>query len=237
MKLAPIFALALATSPALAHAEDNAIAPGNTALTVSAQGHSTRVPDIATFSAGVVTQGRSASAALAANAQKMTAVIAALKAAGIADRDIQTSNLSISPRYADTNSSAPPPVVGYEASNQVEVKQRKVAEFGKVIDALVAAGANQVNGPTFSLDDGDAAADEARIDAMKRARARADLLARAAGLHVVRIVSIADGGDTGVRPPMPVGIMMRAMAKPETPVAAGEVDTGASVTVVFELGH
>ncbi|MGG2305128.1 SIMPL domain-containing protein, partial [Salmonella enterica] len=89
-------------------------------------------------------------------------VIAALKAAGIADRDIQTSNLSISPRYADTNSSALPPVVGYEASNQVEVKQRKVAEFGKVIDALVAAGANQVNGPTFSLDDGDAAADEAR---------------------------------------------------------------------------
>ncbi len=211
-----------------------AIAAGDSVLTLTAEGHSTRVPDIARFTAGVTTRGRNAAAALAANAQKMNAVIAALRAAGIADRDIQTSNLSLNPQYGEARDNAPAPVVGYEASNSLTIKERKVAEYGQVVDALVAAGANQVDGPSFEIEDADAAGDEARIDAIKRARTRADLYARAAGLHVVRILTITDGGAGTVRPPMPM--MVRAMAaSPKTPVAAGEVETGASVTIAFEL--
>lgn len=218
------------------------IAPGNAMLTVSAEGKSTRVPDIALFSAGVTTQAKTAGAALSQNAAQMNSVIAALKKAGIADRDIQTSNLSVNPVYGnprvrpDGSTEQEPVIIAYQATNQVQVKQRRIDEFGKVIDTLVAAGANQVNGPNFMLDNPEAAQDEARVEAMRKARARADLYAKAAGLRVVRVLTINENGGWAP-PPMPVMFARAEMASPKapSPVAAGELEIGANVTVTYEL--
>jgi uncharacterized protein YggE len=239
-------ALALCASlPGVAMAHDTtqgpAISAGNTLLTVSADGRSTRTPDLALFSAGVTTQGKTAAEALSANSADMNKVIAALKKAGIADKDIQTSNLSINPVYGQPTFGPNGQVIqeariiGYQASNQVSIKQRDLKNFGKVLDALVAAGANQVNGPNFMIENADAAYDEARVTAMKKARARAELYAKAAGLRVARIVSISEGG--GYMPPMPMVYAKAEMAADAapTPVAPGQVESQVSVSVLFEL--
>ncbi|MDE2596651.1 MAG: SIMPL domain-containing protein [Sphingomonadales bacterium] len=244
------FALALAASslPGAAMAAELSsgpvVAPGSAVLTVSAEGRTARKPDLALFTAGVTTSGRTAGEALAANSAQMAKVIAALKRAGIADRDVQTSNLSLNPVYADMSrqpvsplEQQVPQVIGYQVTNQVSVRQRDLEQFGKVIDTLVASGANQVNGPSFQVDDTEAALDDARNDAMKRARERANLYARAAGLKVLRILTIAEAG--GYAPPMPVMYARAAMADAgaPAPVAAGEVALQANVTVTFELGQ
>ncbi len=239
---AVILAVTLAT-PALAQqaAPVPAIAAGHTLLTVSAQGKSERAPDLATFTAGVTTQGRTAGEALGANSAAMNRVIAALKHTGIADRDIQTSNLSINPVYSEprrlpdgSTEQKAPEIVGYRVNNSVSVRQRQLGDYGKVIDTLVTAGANQVNGPSFMLDKPEAALDAARTEALTKARARAELYARAAGLRVERIVSIRENG--GYAPPTPVMYRMAAHADAApAPVAAGEVALTANVTVQFEL--
>lgn len=243
--LAPL-ALALAL-PAVAQAQVaapvGAIAPTSTLLSISADGRSSRQPDLAVFSAGVASQGKTAAAALSANSADMSRVIAALKAAGIADCDIQTSNLSLNPLYApqvvgpDGRVENPEPrIIGYQVNNQVTVKQRKLADYGRVLDTLVNAGANQINGPSFELDNSDAALDEARTAAMTKARQRAELYAKAAGLKVKRIVSISESG--GYSPPMPVLYAKVAMAdSAPTPVAAGVVGLTATVSVQFELAQ
>ncbi len=237
--------LALATAlatPALAQqiSPAPAIEQGHTLLTVAAEGRSERQPDLAVFNAGVTTQGKTAGEALAANSAAMTRVIAALKQRGVADRDIQTSNLSINPVYAEQRprpdgmiEPRAPEIVGYQVSNSVTVRQRQLGDYGKVIDTLVTAGANQVNGPSFMLDKPDGALDAARTEAVAKARARADLYARAAGLRVVRIVTIS---ESGYAPPPPMPVMYRMEAQnAAAPVAAGEVSLNVSVTVQFEL--
>ena len=241
--MAAALAAASAATPAMAQAVSPGpvVAAGNAVLTVSADGRSTRTPDLAVFSAGVTTQAKTASAALSQNAEQMNAVITALKASGIAERDIQTSNLSVNPVYgqpradANGNVTGDPVIIGYQATNQVEVKQRKIAGYGKTIDTLVNAGANQVSGPSFQLDDPDTASDEARVEAMKKARS---LYAKAAGLTVKRILTISESGGYA-QPPMVMfarADKMMAGAAP-SPVAAGEVQVGANVTVTFELGQ
>lgn len=243
--MAAALAAAGAATPAMAQAVSPGpvVAPGNAVLTLSADGRSTRVPDLAVFSAGVTTQAKTASAALSQNAEQMNAVIAALKASGIAERDIQTSNLSVNPVYgqpradANGNVSGDPVIIGYQANNQVEVKQRKIGNYGKTIDTLVSAGANQVSGPSFQLDNPDVASDEARIEAMKKARARAELYAKAAGLTVKRILTISESGGYAPQPMVMYARAEAMMAKAPSPVAAGEVQVGANVTVTFELGQ
>lgn len=217
------------------------IAASSTLLSLTAQGKSTRTPDLAVFNAGVVTQGATASEALSANAAAMNRVIATLKKAGIADKDIQTSQISLNPVYIQPEygpNGVPrqePRITGYQAVNNVTIRSRNVSGFGKVLDALVASGANQVNGPSFQMAEPAAALDEARLDAMKEARARADLYARAAGLRVVRIVSISESG--GFAPPQPVyaRAMKAEMAAAPTPIAVGEVEAEVSLSVQFEL--
>lgn len=244
---APALALSFAVaSPALAHDASigPVIAPGNTMLSLSAQGQSISVPDLGVFSAGVTGSGKTAGAALGANSAKMNQVFAALKKAGIADKDIQTSNLSLNPVYADMSNQRTidpleqqvPPIIGYQVYNTVTVKQRKLDRFGSVIDALVAAGANQVNGPNFQMDDPDAAADEARADAIKKAMARAQIYARASGLRVIRVLTITEGGGYSPQPPVMYARAAMAEMDSSTKVAAGEVQSGASVSVTFELG-
>lgn len=240
-------AAAAALTPLAAQAQVMSSGPvvnaGSTLLNIAAEGKSARTPDLAVFTAGVTTQGKTAGEALTENAQRMTSVIAALRKAGIAERDIQTSNLSVNPVYGQPKrlpdgsyEQQDPVIIGYQASNQVSVRQRKLDQYGKVIDTLVAAGANQVNGPAFQIDSPDGALDEARIEAMKKARARADLYAKAAGLRVVRILSISE--NAGWAPPQPPVLFARAemaSAPKSSPVAAGELEMTVTVNVSYEL--
>ena len=239
--LAPL-ALALALpGVAMAHSDQPAIAAASTLLTVTAEGKSTRTPDLAVFTAGVVSEGKTASEALSANAVAMNKVIGALKKAGIADKDIQTSQISLNPVYGQAvigpNGQVvqEPRIVGYQAVNTVTIRSRDIAGFGKVLDALVAAGSNQVNGPSFQLNDPRTAMDEARIDAMTSARARAELYAKAAGLRVVRIVSISESG--GYSPPQPAYARAKMADASSSPIAAGEVEAQVNLSVQFELAR
>lgn len=240
---AALAALVPLTAQAQTMSSNPVVASGNTLLSVAAEGKSTRTPDLAVFTAGVTTQAKTAGAALTENAQRMTAVIASLRKAGIAERDIQTSNLSVNPVYGQPQrmpdgsiEQQDPVIIGYQATNQVSVRQRKLDSYGKVIDTLVANGANQVNGPSFQIDNADAAMDEARIEAMKKARMRADLYAKAAGLRVVRVLTISE--NAGWSPPQPQVMFARAemaSAPKSSPVAAGELEMTVTINVSYEL--
>jgi len=210
------------------------MAPMGTRLQISAQGEVRRTPDVAQVTAGVVTQAATAGQAMSENAQRMSAVIAALKKAGVESRDIQTSSLNLNPQYR-YQENQPPQLIGYQATNTVQVTFRKIGDTGRVIDALVSQGANQINGPTLSIADSDAALDEARMQAMATARARAELYARAAGMHVRRIVSISESGTATPPRPYPMVRMMAAEAKAPTPVEAGETALSVNIDVTFEL--
>ncbi len=204
-----------------------------TLLDVVAEGRVNRVPDIAVIRAGVVSQGATAAEALSANARQMASVLTALKAAGIADRDIQTATISLSPQYRYAENQ-PPAITGYQATNNVSVRFRDIAKSGTILDALVKQGANQIDGPTLTIDAIDSAMDEARVDAVKRARARADLYARALGMRVERILMVSEGSDGGAPGPVPQ-MMVRAEAKDSTQVVPGEQQVSANVRVRFLL--
>jgi uncharacterized protein YggE len=206
-----------------------------TLLSVSAQAEARRIPDVATISAGVVTQATDPNAAMRDNATQMEKVMAAVRAAGIAERDVQTAGISVQPQYKYAENS-PPTITGYQASNTVNIKVRDIGKLGKVLDALVASGANQVNGPAFEVDKPEPAYDEARIAALRKAEARAETYAKAMGLRVRRIVSINEGA--GFQPPMPyMRAQSMAMEKAaDTSVSPGETTLSVSIDVVFELG-
>jgi uncharacterized protein len=212
------------------------VATEGTLLNVSAQGEAKRVPDIATVSTGVVTRATDANAAMRANAEQMSKVVAAIKAAGIADKDVQTSGINLNPTY-QYRENQPPIITGYEANNTVSVVVRDIARLGKILDTLVAVGANQINGPSFDVDKKDEAYDEARRQAVEKAQARAEMYAKTLGMKVRRIVSISEGG--GFRPPVPMPMMrMAAMEKSaDTSVSPGENTLSVNLDVVFELGH
>jgi len=218
-----------------AHAEVPMRSDPPITLSVSTQAQVLAVPDIATLSAGVMTQAPTAQAAMGDNARQMTQVMAALKAAGIADRDIQTAGLNLQPQY-DYRNDQPPRLIGYQAVNTLSVTVRKLDRIGATLDALVGKGVNQISGPTFTVDKPEALLDKARADAVTKAMARARLYAQAAGLKVRRVLSITEGG--AMPPPMPIeGVRMRAMAADAapTPVSPGQVDLVATVNVTFEL--
>ena len=221
------------TQPATGYA----VAADSTLLSVSASAEVKHAPDVATLSAGVVTQAADANSAMRANAEQMQKVMAAIRGAGIADKDIQTSGINLNPNYKYAENQAPA-ITGYQASNSVNLKVRELAKLGKVLDALVASGANQVNGPSFEIDQPDAVQDEARRAALGKAQARAEMYAKSLGLRVRRIISISDGGS--FNPPMPMPMMAmaapRAKAQMDTSVSPGENTVSASVDVVFELG-
>ena len=179
-----------------------------TLLSVSASGEASRAPDVATLSAGVVTQAADANAAMRENAAQMTRVLAAIRKAGVAERDEQTSGINLHPTYRHVDNEEPR-ITGYSASNTVTLKVRDIARLGEVLDALVASGANNVNGPSFGIDQPDAVYDEARRKALEQGRRRADMYAEALGLEVRRIVSISEGGRLQAPQPM---FAMRAMA-------------------------
>lgn len=200
-------------------------------ITVTGSATVDAAPDVASVSAGVETQAPSAADALKASNEAMTAVFAALKAAGVADADMQTSQLTLNPVFAPDagDQQVAPKVVAYQASNMVTVQVRDVASLGKMIDALTQAGANRLYGVSFDVDEPGAVLDTARQKAVADARHKAELFATAAGVKLGQVRAISEGGGGG---PMPLRSKMDMAA---APIAAGTVSLGADVTVVFEL--
>lgn len=192
-------------------------------------------PDIATISAGVSTEAPTAVAAMRQNASEMDAVIKRIKALGIADRDIQTTGINLNPRYDYDQPTQRQVFRGYSASNRVSVILRDVGETGKVMDALVAAGATDIGGPQFSIDDDTAAKAQARKAAMGRAQGQAMEYANWAGYTGVRLLEVSEAISGS--PPMPM--MERAVtvtgSRAATPVEPGMIGTGVNLTVKYEM--
>lgn len=236
MKAAAAFAvLAAAAVPPAAQAQTQGqlVLAEGTLLSISADGTSEARPDLATINLGVTTEGQTAAAALAENARRMTALTQALRRAGVAERDIQTSNVSVYPQQQYVEGQQPR-ITGYQANNSVTAKVRNINNTGRVIDAAVAAGGNTVNGVSFSHAEPDAQLDIARRDAIAEARRRAELYASALGMRVNRIVSVNEGG--GYAPPVPMAVERFAAGDAAaTPISPGQVETRVSVSVTFEL--
>ncbi|WP_045736738.1 SIMPL domain-containing protein [Xanthomonas sp. MUS 060] len=212
-----------------------AVPADGTLLNITSQAEAKHAPDMATLSAGVVSQAADSGTAMHQNAAQMTKVLAAIHAAGIPDKDVQTSGVSLNPQYKYAENRAPQ-IIGYQANNSVHLKVRDIAKLGKVLDALAAQGANQLNGPSFEIDNPEPLYDQARGDALKKAQARAQNYAKTLGLRVRRIVSISESNSGGVRLPMPMLRAVTMNARTETPVVPGESSVSVNLDVVFELG-
>ena len=205
-----------------------------TRLDVTATGEVARVPDIAVISTGVVTRAATASGAIRQNAARMERVRSALRRAGVEDRDIQTSSINLNPEYSYQQNKAPV-LNGYTASNQVSVRFRDIERTGQILDALVAEGANQINGPTLTIDKPEAALDEARLKALAAGRARAELYARGLGMRVVKLLSVSESGGYSA-PPMPMYARVESVAADAaTKIDAGEQKLQVSINMSFEL--
>ncbi|HEX8644789.1 MAG TPA: SIMPL domain-containing protein [Allosphingosinicella sp.] len=228
-------ALAFALPAVAAQAQPIAAqAISGTRLDIVAVGEVTRVPDVARISAGVVTQAQTASEAIRLNSTRMNSVRDALRRAGIADRDIQTSNISLQPDYRYIENQ-PPQLTGYRASNEVSIRFRDIAQTGRILDALVAQGANQINGPMLEIDRPEAALDEARLAALANARARADLYARSLGMRVTRVLSVSEAGIPSMPYPRPMAVARGAAVADSMQIDPGEQRLSIALTVSFEL--
>jgi len=216
-------ALLLAASPALAEEV-------NPTLSLSASSDVQVAPDYATVQSGVVTRAATAQQAVQDNTRAMTAVFDALRRAGISGNDVQTSQLSVSPVYSDrrepeTNDLT---IIGYETRNTVSAKVRDTTRVGNVIDAMVTAGANNIQNVSFGAEDTSAAMDQARREAIASLLARANLFADAAGFELCGITRMS---EDFARPAQPM--MMARMESASTPVAAGQLSITASINADF----
>jgi len=192
-------------------------------------------PDLAEVSAGVTTNAPTAVAAMQANAKAMDAVVQRIKALGIDADDIQTTGINLGAQYDYNQSTQRQVFRGYQASNRVSVILRDVDRTGPVLDALVAAGATDIGGPSFSIDDDSAPRAQARKAAFEKAQAQASEYARWAGHSGVRLLSISEAVNPGR--PMPYearGAVAQAVSK-DTVVEPGLVGTSVTVTVTFEM--
>jgi uncharacterized protein YggE len=234
MKLARIALLAAAALAVAAFAgvfqpSGASSAPGDATsggITVLGTGSANVTPDRASFAFGTVSQAQTANAALAASSRAVARVIAALKKAGVAQADLQTSDVSLSPRMNDNGND----IVGYTASNTVTTATiRKLGDAGDVVDAAVDAGANQVSGPNLLASDQDAAYRTALKAAVAQARTKAETLASASSSTLGRITAIVEGGGGAV--PLPLGAKDSAV-----PIEPGTQEIEATVTVTFAIG-
>lgn len=232
--LAAAGAAVLALSALPAAAQNNDAAFRATTFNLSASGETAIAPDMATITLGVQTEGASAAAALSANGAAMNKVIAALKKAGVAERDIQTSNLNVNPQYV-YEQNQPPRLTGYQASNQVTILARDLSKLGQTVDAAASAGANTVSGISFGLQNPQQAEDEARIKAVAALKAKSDLYARATGYKVVRLVSLNEaGGYTPSPQPVPMFAMAKREMADSTAISGGELKVRVEVSATYE---
>lgn len=232
--LAPVLALVFA-GQALAAPVGQACGPmqGLSRLTVTGEGQSRIAPDLATVQLGVTTQADSAAEAMRQNSDQQAAVIAALREAGLAEADIQTSGLNLSPlmQYGE---GVAPSVTGYQATNLVSIRVAELAQLGEVLDAIVEAGANEIQGIAFTREDGAEPLDAARRDAVEDARRKAEVLAGAAGLSLGPVLTLRDLAQNGGGP-RPMMRMEAAMADSSVPVQPGELSMTAQVEIEYAL--
>ncbi|MEX0859791.1 MAG: SIMPL domain-containing protein [Cucumibacter sp.] len=241
MRPAFILIAALMTAvPAAAFAEE---APEPGLISIDGTGEVTAVPDMAIVNSGVTTDGPTAREALDANTAAMAALIEVLRAAGIEERDIQTSGFSVQPSYVysdkvdEAGYQLPPRIEGYRVSNSVTVRVRDLTSLGTVLDRAVTVGANSINGISFTVAETDALMAEARRAAVADAISRAQLLTEAAGVGLGRIRSINEQG--GAQPYVMQSArfdMVAAEAAP-VPVAAGELTFSVTVSIQWEIAQ
>jgi uncharacterized protein YggE len=231
--------IAILAGPALAPRPIFATDPvpsGEHTISVTGTGRVLLAPDIADLRLGVTTTAKTVNEARAANATSMTAVIAALKGLGIADRDIQTTTLSLGPVYDYSTNANPPRLTGYTLTNSVAVTIRDLEVAGDVIDGTMAAGATTLDSITFRVADQTAAEKEAREAAMTEAGAKAQTLAAAAGVSIDGVASISET-VTPVPYPIYYGAMAAAALRDvATPVEAGTNEVSVTVAVVYVIG-
>ncbi|HEY9730348.1 MAG TPA: SIMPL domain-containing protein [Drouetiella sp.] len=206
-------------------------------VSVTGEGHAYAKPDQAQISMGVTSDAKTAAAALKSNTEKMTSLISTLKSKNIADKDILTSNFSVNPqyRYDNVNGQQRTSIVGYQVSNEVTVKIRNIPSLGDILDAVITAGANNVNGISFSLAEPSSVLDQARQKAMADAKRKAELYAGAAGVKVGRVLYITESSGS-IQPPRPMMMMAaRAMSTEAVPISGGEQESTASITVIYAI--
>ncbi len=213
--------LAAPMVPAAARAAERSI-------TVTGEATTSVAPDNANIRLGVTSQGKNAREASEANARQMTSVLAAIKESGVADRDVQTSRLSLQPQY-EQGKAGPARLLGFQVTNQVSIRIREIEKFPGILDRAIAAGANEMSGIEFVVSEQSKLLDQARDDAVADARRKAELYAKAAGVKLGPVSSISEEGSS---PPRPVVQAMRASA---VPVAPGEQLLRAAISVTFEL--
>src|SRR5690606_6838058 len=208
------------------------------ALNLSAFGEVKVAPDQATINFGVVTEAATAQEAMAQNAQQMTRVVAALRRAGINERDIQTSGLNLSAQY-DYQQDQPPKLRGYQATNRVTVVINDLTKVGTTADAVVTAGVNQIDGISFGLKDAKAAEDQARVLAVRALQDKARLYAQAMGVQLGQVRSLTEGGGYAPQP-RPEIMYARAAsmdAGASTPVSAGELSVRIDISGTYDIGR
>ncbi len=198
-------------------------------ITVTGIGTVTSVPNEATFTVGVQSEGATAREALASNSGQMNRVIAALKSAGVDRSDIKTQDVSVSPSYRDEGE-----IDGYTARNSVSVKIENLSKAGAVLDAASNAGANEVYGPMLSRSNQDKLQADALRDAVDDARRKAQALAKAAGVQLGSVTAISEGFSGGPEPYY-AGGAERAVLDKAAPIEPGTQDVQASVTVTFAI--
>lgn len=207
------------------------------ALNLSAYGEVKVAPDQATINFGVVTEFPTAQEAMAQNAQQMTRVVAALRRAGISERDIQTSGLNLSAQY-DYQQNEPPKLRGYQATNRVTVIINDLTKVGRTADAVVTAGVNQIDGISFGLKDAKAAEDQARVLAVRALQDKARLYAQALGVDLGSVRALTEGG--GYTPePRPMAMYARAAmdSGASTPVSPGELTVRIDISGIYDIGR
>jgi hypothetical protein len=213
--------------------------PTPATLSLAGSGEVAAAPDMAVIASGVVTEAKTARAALSANNAAMAEIVAAMKNAGIAEKDLQTSGFSVEPQYyyppqQKDGRREPPRITGYQVSNRLGVKVRDLAKLGELLDLSVSLGANQVSGIAFSVTEEQPLMDTARKQAMGDALRKAKLYAQAAGVTLKRILTISE--SSGRRPPQPFLARSMAMeAADSVPVEAGELTLAAEVNVTWEI--
>jgi uncharacterized protein YggE len=203
-------------------------------LSMNGHGEVRAAPDMVSITAGVTSSAVTAGQALAANTSRMTTVFAALEKMGVPEKDIQTVNFSISSQYSNGDNNTPRRLTGYQVNNDVSVRLNDVSRLGGALDALVSAGANQMNGISFDIREPAPLLEKARTGAIADARARAETYAKAAGVTLGPILSISEGGGDAPRP-MYKALNMVTVSASRVPVAAGEQSVTADVSVVWEI--
>lgn len=201
-------------------------------ISMTGHGEIRAVPDMAQVSAGVTSNATTAAQALAANSTRMKSVFAALEKLGVPEKNIQTTSFFVSPQYTNGDNNNLRRLTGYQVSNEVSVRLEDVAKLGSTLDALVTAGANQMNGISFSIKNTAPLLEKARTEAIADARIRAETYAKAAGVSLGPIQSISEGGTEA---PRPMYRMAASVADARVPVAAGEQSVTADAVVVWEI--